>query len=92
MARSAARNLVRTDLWITSSTIPTCQNLSTIFGAEILTGRLEESALLGEAGGQVLVEGVEEFLGGEPRLIRADEDGEVFGHGPVLDRFHDYVL
>jgi hypothetical protein len=69
-----------------------CQNLSTIFGDEILTSRLEESALGGEASGEVFVEGVEEFLGGEPGLIGADQAGEVLGHGPVLDRFHDYVL
>jgi hypothetical protein len=34
----------------------------------------KESAL-GEAGGEVLVEGVEKLLGGEPRLVWADEQG-----------------
>ena len=91
-ARSRTKPSANRSVWITSPTLLSCQNLSTIFGAEILTSRLEESALGGEASGEVFVEGVEEFLGSEPGLIGADQAGEVLGHGPVLDRFHDYVL
>ena len=64
-------------MWITHPTFLSCPNLSTIFGAEILTSRckgvrVKES---GDAGGEVLVESVEEFLGGEPRLLGADQRG-----------------
>jgi hypothetical protein len=39
-ARASARNLVARHLWTTQPTFSSCQNLSTPFGAEILTSRL----------------------------------------------------
>jgi hypothetical protein len=77
MAWARVRNLAEGDLWITHPTFLSCPNLSTIFGAEILTGRrngvlVEES---GEAGGEILVECVEELLGGEPGLVGTDQRG-----------------
>src|SRR5690554_7946442 len=45
-----------------------------------------------EARGEVLVEGREELLGGQPRVVRADEEREVLGHLAALDRRDDDVL
>jgi hypothetical protein len=77
MAWARVRNLAERDLWITHPTFPSCQNLSTIFGADILTSRCEGVQVneSGEAGGEILVEGVQEFLGAEPRLVGTDQRG-----------------
>jgi hypothetical protein len=77
MARARVWNLVEGDLWITHPTFLSCPNLSTIFGAEILTSRrkgvlVKES---GEAGSEILVEGIEELLSGEPGLVGPDQRG-----------------
>ena len=67
------------NLWKTPPPLSSCQNLSTIFGAEILTTR-QVDELGGEASGEILVERVEEFFGGEPGLIGADEHGQILRH------------
>src|SRR5690606_14540823 len=45
-----------------------------------------------EACGQVLVDRGEELLGRQPRLVRADEQGEVLRHLAALDGLDDDVL
>lgn len=47
---------------------------------------------LSQASCQVLVEGVEELLGGLPFLVRADEQSEVLRHVSGLDRLDHDIL
>src|SRR5215211_3376260 len=67
--------------------MPTCQNLSTIFGAEILTTRRERAVLL--AIGQPLREVLDDFVLRHPilhhRVALPDSDGLII-EGVEVDR------